>query len=1284
MAGVSEALPALSSNAPASGAVSQHVASAELDPENIVPAPMPPTTTTEDGAPPAAAAIGADKAGALLDALPLPGDGSPLQATAAASPTTQLPPVDTLLAPADMAAMDVKMEQSSAVHMNMHPSYDDQPLIMPDGIDTSAGMMPDSTDTPPRRHRAFARLRFQDGSYYMHTYSVILGRNLALAHRDQRRLTKVQLALKEGNEKKARALLKMKKHRRTAGSARSVMSATGGIVNVPVEAMPLEYQQRRQSLASHSHSGSSSYRNGENGQEEQVEYAPKDQLMQVFPCAPDEAQLKAELPENPNDTPFVPIHPMHITELHGARGPKGISREHAKISYSFTEGVFELECLSSNGLWHDGKFYGRGEVVPLDHGDLVLIGMVQFTFLLPDVSLTEDQNNREESSSRPMSYSFVNGEGREENVESSESEDARSINPKHVFYPHYDDSDQDAVGEDDEEEEEDEEPDTPDPRPKKRGQTIKIRVPKVKQHHPKPQPRKPTKAERKSKPSRVPSPPKPTPKAAKPPKPSPKETQKVEKGKAPAKESPEENMKKKSEPSKTTKDASPVRVKKPSPERHNSSDAGAAIEYGDIITEEFATIHKLPRILIGQPLEKRKGPGRPPKDGVMSKRIKAGLVRQGKELEKAAAQGEDISTFTVQSTKPKPARPRKDSNLGDGDDGDVRESTENNPGPGAGSPDDRRTSKAPAKPPRTPSPEMKESDYTEEQLQRPSANYVVLIHEAISSSTAGYMNLQQIYSYIEKQYPYYKFKVSTTGWQSSIRHNLGQHPAFIKGEKEGKGFQWLIDPNVSIEKERRKRQVSPPVINQAQRQPYYPQANGYPPPQYGQTPYYPQMPAGAPPHGVPQAPPAPAGPRLPPSLARNKTADPTPQNGAHASPYASPWAGGQNADGPAGASAPRPYPPQNVQPASTNPAPTASGQYGVLMPTTTSQPPYGGYSTASPYGNQYATAGPSPYSSAPARLYKPYPAAGSPANVSQTAPASSPYAPPQQPQNTASSQQQTAYGPPPAGRYPPGTHEAVIIQLEAFRGVFVNQSPDGRTLAGAKVDKAIQALLQPDLASGLAGDEIKLLHTLKNLKTLQDALKNAGVHLNAETKTTAPEPIKDERRDSSVPTGTDVEMKDAPVATPATTTPQASAATIAACDAAVVAAATIPATTPQAPNANPHTYPPSSSPSQSQSQPHKFTPDMAGLPRTFSAQAQAPVTRPSTASRPSVEPLTPVPGSPAIGNGTVFAAQASTPTVGGVKRAFEEISGDGGDEKPKDEEMEEPVSKVQVVETDRA
>ncbi|PWW76710.1 hypothetical protein C7212DRAFT_357704 [Tuber magnatum] len=114
-----------------------------------------------------------------------------------------------------------------------------------------------------------------------------------------------------------------------------------------------------------------------------------------------------------------------------------------------------------------------------------------------------------------------------------------------------------------------------------------------------------------------------------------------------------------------------------------------------------------------------------------------------------------------------------------------------------------KKAKPPPKKKRSPSPEINEGDFPPEALLKPSASYVVLIHEAISSSERGALTLPEIYKAIERKYPYYKLRVTTNGWQSSIRHNLGQHKAFYKVERSGKGWLWSCTKGVSIEKEKK-------------------------------------------------------------------------------------------------------------------------------------------------------------------------------------------------------------------------------------------------------------------------------------------------------------------------------------------------------------------------------------------------------------------------------------------------------------------------------------------------
>ncbi|KAH9878287.1 hypothetical protein J1614_003504 [Plenodomus biglobosus] len=1128
-------------------------------------------------------------------------------------------------------AMDLHMAMATATHNAAFTPMD------------FSAVPPPTTD---ERVNAYARLRFDDGSYYMHTYQIVLGRNIHLAHRDMRRLARVDQLHAKGQPRAAEQLLNgraSKKRKRDHRGARSVISEKGGIVNAPIESMPVDFQQRRLSNASHSLS-SASHPTADSGEEKPAERAPQDVLMQSFPEVP--AQFDSQVPENPDDCPFVPIHPQHITAKTGAQGPKGISRRHAKIFYDFENRNFCVKVLGSNGLHHENVFIPAGQVVPLDHGDHLLIGAVNIQFFLPDIALNGNEHLQQEPVSRPMSFSFENGHGEQESdeVESSESEGELSVNPKHVYhYPIDSESDSDdAMGDDDMDDYEE-----PIPRPRQK-QSLKIKIknpppppppPKElkkvhKRKHREPSPEEPPVKKAKHKAKEQPQEPVKEPKAPKEVKISketkeqkeakelkdvekPKEPKEPkDKGKAPAKapaktpiksETPveqvtqETSVKEVEPPVKSVPNDSPPLLRKPF---EGELEAGGEID--GLITEEMARQHNLPSSLIGHVVEKRKGPGRPPKDGIMSKRQRSQLVKQAKEIEKARAAGIDIKDIPPPPIKAKVPK-RKESNAAEGEDDEgVMESTEGGDGTMMG---DKKSMK-PSKPPRTPSPEMRIEDYTEEQLQRPSANYVVLIHEAISSSSTGQMNLQQIYNYIEKKYPWYKFKTTTSGWQSSVRHNLGQHDAFVKGDKEGKGFNWRVNPEVSIEKERRKRQVSPPT-NHTQRPSYYPAPNGYapyPPPNY---PYHPGMPHGMPP-AAPRLPPSLAQPRLPPSMARdaNAAAPSASQGGSHPSPYASPWGGGNAAGSPPVPNPPRPYPPQSSQPPPASSAAGSSGQYGVLYPTAAPSP-YSAPPAASPYGGPYAAAGQSPYAQAPPRPYAPYPPqsqhnnGATPSTIAP--PAASPYA------------AQSPYGPPPpgpqadghaphpSGRYPLATHPDLIRQLEAFRKVYL----DARKEPGEreKVDNAIRACVDTTVPeASLTNAERQLLTSISRVDGIAKHLKRPPSTQQEGTPATAPAST------STIDAGT--------------------AAAIAA-DAAVGNGASQEQSNTQSPSlaTEPGTE------QTSQSQPQSFTPNMTGGSSGFPA-ASAPAVPPLPLShRPSVEPITPVPGSPAVQNSTPLKRQ---------------------------------------------
>lgn len=641
------------------------------------------------------------------------------------------------------------------------------------------------------RIQAFAKLEFDDGQFYMNTYSVELGRDIRAARlasqwdlgspqEPDARIKKRSTSSGDASQTPIR--IKKEDSRKMAGS---VVSESGGIMGVDVQTP----EPRRRTKGKKSKSTDSS------------QYLSR-KSSDVFPAVQTDYQSLAmaslvdstfgahpvdplSLLPSPDECPLIPIHPPVVPEGVPA-GHRGISRKHVRIAFNFEKHLFEIEIKGKNGAFVDEQWHAQGERQPLRSGSYIQIGGVGVRFVLPDVALgetgAEGAIESNPAAGGKMSFDFEDGRG--EGIAMADSSEVNSGDDDEA-------TPDDSVEEEEEDEEEEGEEEEHDVEGVAADNTDQV-------------------------------------------------------GRAASEEGG-------SEQSLREETIEPPVKEEPKPE-------------------------------LVPPPPKRKGPGRPPKNGIISKREQALLARQARQAAKKDAEakasgkslpgkGKSVKAKTgeeaspeVSSTQPKPEKrkyTKRKPKVEASQEGqhDIRETTE----PGQPIPPDKASEavatlkppkeKKPPKPPRSPSPVFDESTMTPEQLAKPQSSYVVLIHEALSNSKIGAMSLPQIYRAIERRYPFYKLRVQTTGWQSSVRHNLSQHPAFRKVERDGKGWMWGLVPEVSIEKEKKRRPSPPPLPPQG----YYPQNTQmprYPYPYPGQQPLlppghvaprygmYPGMPAG--------------------------------------------------------------------------------------------------------------------------------------------------------------------------------------------------------------------------------------------------------------------------------------------------------------------------------------------------------------------------------------------------------------------------------------------------------
>ena len=553
------------------------------------------------------------------------------------------------------------------------------------------------------RIQAFAKLEFDDGHFYVNTYSFILGRDVRAARAAYQRELQARQAMGRPLKNKSSSggnTSQTPNRVKREGSAiiGSVVSDRGGIMGFDPDVPPHLPPQLSKKSSNSSH--------GDSGQ---ALHATPAQLHTDYNALAMQSLYEGNGDAKPVDTlallpspdacPTIPIHPPATADGSTA-GHKGISRKHVKIAYNFDKNLFEMEVIGRNGAFIGADWLAPGQIRPLHSGDYIQIGGVRIRFLLPDVPIGETGADRVEDS--------------------------------------YVDEDENSMA-----------------------------ITTIVEHE--------------------------------------KITADLDPGDH--REGEQADGKGKSKVTKIVLKTTESRSSEPRPSIEGNPEGNPETQ---------------------QP-PRRRGPGRPPKDGIMSKRERAEIAREQKLAAKREANG---GVTPPPSNRSKTGKPRSEDPITD---------------PTTTKPEKRKYTKrkkldgipldpsiqsveggellpleqlvedypkAPVKkrkPSRSPSPDYPpESAYTPEDLAKPPYNYAVLIFDALTESPTP-MTLKQIYRALKMKYPYFRFKCETEGWTSSVRHNLnGNGHLFMHAERDGKGWSWQLRPGASVEKEKKRRPSPPP------------------------------------------------------------------------------------------------------------------------------------------------------------------------------------------------------------------------------------------------------------------------------------------------------------------------------------------------------------------------------------------------------------------------------------------------------------------------------------------
>lgn len=581
-------------------------------------------------------------------------------------------------------------------------------------IDTNRDGDPDPDLPSVEGVEPYARIEFQDSTFYMTSYQVVIGRDqraLAIARKEKRRADVNASQLAPGQDP-------MPPLPRPQWYSKSYVSEQGGMlgpesVDDENDQQPPQFDDEGQRV------------------QESLDMNPQYVNQTLGAAAVDLTRHRVDVDYCARVSIHCPFPNIMDT--------KGISRRHLKIEFQPVSGVFHAISLHNNGFFCNQEHHeGVGTRIVLRSGDELQIKGVVFQFLIPgceDGATGGEQMKKQAAScsrnsaaDTEMSFEFVSSHNQAFQDTSDEDSPLRDTAVQYSSDDNEDDDEGEAQG-----------------------------VGELEEH-----------AER---------------------------------------DGSEENGGRQAESGQIRETVESDPVEQPGP------------EHGSLPKSPLQTPN------VPRPAGIKRGPGRPPKNGYMSKREERLLKKQREEEAKkqqpTESQGEAPEKRKVGRPRkhPRPEddaedkpekrkyKPRKPKNEGD-----------------EGSPDGEKTVKEKRREkPKTPPLELKRADYTDEQLQKPNKNYATLIDEVLSPEPDG-LTLKQIYKRIQQAYPYYFFAVDTKGWESSVRHNLIGHAAFQKAEND---HFWKRDPNVSLDvgKKRKASDVSPdrPATSLYNYSPHYPQ-----------------------------------------------------------------------------------------------------------------------------------------------------------------------------------------------------------------------------------------------------------------------------------------------------------------------------------------------------------------------------------------------------------------------------------------------------------------------------